>query len=504
MTLINLRNIGVTLAEPLFSNINLTISKGDRVGLVAANGRGKSTLLKAIAGETETTHGEITASRGVCIGLVSQDVPETLLDVPIYDAVLDALDADQAENESWRVDITLNDLQVPSDIWGQPLGTLSGGWQRIALLARVWVREPDVLLMDEPTNHLDLNRIGILQQWLETVARSTPFLLASHDRAFLDAVTNKTFFLRTELSHTFALPYSQARQALDEIDLAAARQNEKELAKAGQLRRQAAKLKNIGINSGSDLLLTKTRQLKDRADKIEETSRPAHNERSAGKIRLTNSGTHAKSLVTIDEAEISTPGGKSLFRVGPLWINRGDRIVVLGANGTGKTLFMTRVISALEEESSDIRIAPSAVPGVSDQALSQLDAFKSPMDAVTSNSDVGDRNARALLAGAGTNIGVQDSPISTLSGGQRSRLAMLMLRLAQPNFYILDEPTNHLDIEGQEALEQELLAHDATTLLVSHDRAFVRNVGTRFWQIERRRLLEVDSPEAFFSQQLKH
>lgn len=502
MTLINLRNLGVTLSEPLFSNLNLTLGRGDRVGLVAANGRGKSTLLRVIAGELDATQGDITTARGLRAGLVSQDPPETLLTTSLYDAVLSALDAEQGEHESWRVDVALDQLEVPTELWQRLLGRVSGGWQRIALLARVWVTEPDVLLMDEPTNHLDLKRIGILEHWLNTVARGTPCLIASHDRSLLDAVTNRTLFLRAEQSQMFARPYSEARDALDEMDMAAARRFENEIAKANQLRRQAAKLKNIGFNSGSDLLLNKTKQLKDRAEKIEESARPAFSERSTGKIRLSNSGTHAKALVAVEESEVTTPGGQSLFRVGPLWINRGDRIVVLGPNGSGKTLLLTRVINALQGDVPGIRVAASVIPGVSDQTLSQLDRFSSPMDAVTDRSEVGDRSARTLLAGAGIGITVQDRPISALSGGQRSRLAMLLLRLARPNFYVLDEPTNHLDIEGQEELEAELLEQEATALLVSHDRTFVRHVGTRFWQIERKRLVEVEDPESFFSREL--
>ncbi|MEM9633482.1 MAG: ABC-F family ATP-binding cassette domain-containing protein [Pseudomonadota bacterium] len=503
MTLINLRNVGVTLSDPLFSDINLTIAKGDRIGLVAANGSGKSTLLRAIAGDSEPTHGEITTSRGLRVGLVCQSVPPELLALSMYDAVLNALDDEQAENESWRVDIVLEDLQVPADLWHKPLQTLSGGWQRIALLARTWVCEPDALLMDEPTNHLDLGRIGVLQNWLETIAHGTPLLVASHDRAFLDAVTNRTFFLRPSNSQHFSLAYSAARQSLEERDAAAARQFEKEIGKANQLRRQAAKLKNIGINSGSDLLLTKTRQLKERAEKIEETARPGFNGKSSGKIRLANSGTHAKALVAMEETDITVPGGRTLFRTGRLWINRGDRVVVLGANGTGKTQLLNRLIRSLKSEDTSIRIAPSVVPGVSDQALSQLDRFATPMEAVTQSSDVGDRNARALLATSGIMIGIQEKELPALSGGQRSRLAMLLLRLAQPNFYVLDEPTNHLDIEGQEALEQELLEHDISALLVSHDRAFVRNVGTRFWLIDGKRLIEIDEPETFFDSQIQ-
>jgi ATPase subunit of ABC transporter with duplicated ATPase domains len=115
---------------------------------------------------------------------------------------------------------------------------------------------------------------------------------------------------------------------------------------------------------------------------------------------------------------------------------------------------------------------------------------------------VNDQTARTLLAGAGVKPDWQEKPLARLSGGQKARLAMLLLRLSNPNFYLLDEPTNHLDIEGQEALESELLAQGATCLLVSHDRDFVRAVGNRFWQIEKRKLIEVDDPEAFFAAEL--
>lgn len=503
MSLISLRNLGVILSSPLFENLNLNLEKGDRLGLVAANGTGKSTLLRIIAGEAEATHGDITLARGLKVGLVSQDVPRNLLDHSLYDAVLSALDKEQAETESWRVDIALNDLDVPEYHWQRPLNELSGGWQRIALLARAWVSEPDVLLLDEPTNHLDLNRIGLLQAWISTAARGTPMIVASHDRAFLDAVCGRTLFLRRERSHDFTLPYSKARLALAEQDGAAERQFRNDLAKADQLRRKAAKLKNIGINSGSDLLLSKTRQLNERAQKIEDAARPAERPHSAGKIRLENSGAHAKALVSLSEASVTIPDGRTLFKMPQLWINPGDRVVVLGANGTGKSRLLSLVTGALTENDPNIRVAPSAIPGVSDQNLSQLDGFKTPMSAVTERSDVGDRRARALLAEAGLPIDLQDKEISVLSGGQRSRLAMLLLRLTKPNLYILDEPTNHLDIDGQEALERELQVHGTTALIVSHDRTFVRTVGTRFWLIDGRKLRETDSPEAFFASQME-
>lgn len=246
-------------------------------------------------------------------------------------------------------------------------------------------------------------------------------------------------------------------------------------------------------------MITKTKQLNGRAAKIEAAAKPAHQDRSAGDIRLTNSGTHAKALITLDDISVTTPDGDELYRSGHKWIAKGDRIVLLGSNGTGKTQLIKLIHAAISADTPGIRCAPSMVAAYADQHLSQLDDADTPMTAVTGQFEVGDQRARGLLAGAGVNIQMQDTKIRALSGGQKARLAMLILRLQQPNFYLLDEPTNHLDIEGQEALEDELITHGAACLLVSHDRSFLRNVGNRFWQIDRKRLIEVDDPEAFLS-----
>lgn len=502
MTILNIKDLGVTLSDPLFTDLNLTISKGDRIGLVAANGRGKTTLLEVLAGMSEATTGEITRARGLRCGYVAQYVPEDALTLTLYDWVLAALPAEQAEYESWRVDVVLDDLSVPYDLQHKPLSALSGGWQRTAILAAAWITEPDILLLDEPTNHLDLHRIDLLQSWLAALPREVPVVVTSHDRAFLDEVTNRTLFLRADTSRIFQLPFTAARVALDEADAADERRFENDLNKAKQLRKQAAKLKNIGINSGSDLLVNKTKQLNERAERIEAAAKPAHQERGAGDIKLVNSGTHAKALVSLDDVTVETPDDRLLYKTGQKWILPGDRIVLLGSNGTGKTRLVKLIQKALDGLESPVKCAPSVVPAYSDQHLTQLSESDTPMTAVAGQFNIGDQRARAVLAGAGVKMAMQDIKIAALSGGQRARLAMLVLRLKNPNFYLLDEPTNHLDIEGQEALEAELIAHGASCLLVSHDRSFLRNVGNRFWWINGKRLEEVDSPEAFLSAEM--
>jgi ATPase subunit of ABC transporter with duplicated ATPase domains len=499
MTLLSLKDAGITLGACLFTQLDLTLHPGDRLALVAPNGRGKSTLLQAIAGQTELTTGQITRRRGLVTGTLTQDMPLALAPLTLRDTVVAAV----AEGEDWRADIALDDLEIPVALRDRRMADLSGGWQRLAMLARVWVAEPDLILMDEPTNHLDLARIGLLQRWIMGLPKATALVIVSHDRAFLDEVCSRTLFLRDHQSLQFALPYTRALAALDAADAAIGRQHDLDLRAARQLRRQAAKLKNIGINSGSDLLITKTRQLNDRAAKIEAAATPAYKPRSAGDIRLETSDAHARALISISACDVCAPDGRRLFRCPHLWISPGDRVVLMGANGAGKSRFLALVEAALQGQEGPVRAATSVVAGVADQGLTALGPNATPHALITARFDLGDQPARTALAGAGISVPMQGTAIRALSGGQKARLQLLVLRLTRPNFFLLDEPTNHLDIEGQEALEDELTEKTAAALLVSHDRSLIRAVGTRFWWIDKGRLTEVDSPEPFITAMLQ-
>ncbi|ODT80630.1 MAG: ABC transporter [Pelagibacterium sp. SCN 64-44] len=495
---ISLRNAGQRASDILFSNLNLVIGAGDRVGLVAGNGRGKTTLLRAMAGQGELSEGEIVRSRGLAIGYVEQDMPAALRALTLREAVLDALPPAEREGESWRADMVLDEFEAPAAMRNRRLTELSGGWQRMGLIARCWVLQPDALLLDEPTNHLDLARLYQLERWINIAARALPMVIASHDRQFLDATTNRTLFLRPGQSPCFALPYSKARLALAEADEAAEAQRERDLKEAGRLRRQAAKLTNIGINSGSDLLTVKSKYLRERAARIENASQAVHRERS-GEIRLGNSGAQARVLLAIENATITSPAGEALFHIDKLHVFQGDRLVVLGPNGAGKSQLIGLVHRVMAgAEAPGFRVSPQVVPGYVDQAMSFLPVGESPLGYIAGRFDQGDQRSRSLLAAAGFAVDRQERPIAELSFGQRARLGLLALRLAEPNFYLLDEPTNHVDIAGQERLEAEIVEHGATCLLVSHDRSFVRGLASRFLVIEGRRLREVDSPEAHF------
>ncbi|BBK39550.1 ABC transporter [Allostella sp. ATCC 35155] len=491
---ISLRAVTIAGATPLFRNLDLVIAGGDRVGLVAGNGGGKSTLLRCMAGAGEPTAGQIVRSRGLRVALVEQDMPSSLLDLSLEEAVRRAIPAPERAATAWRVDLVLDEFATPAELRTQPVRTLSGGWQRFALLARAWIADPELLLLDEPTNHLDLAKIRLLEDWLTSPLRGVPMVVASHDRRFLDRVTNRTLFLRPEDSRLYAHPYGTARRLLADDDAAAAARLDRDAREVARLRRSAGELRNVGINSRSDAAQKKSMQMAARADALERSLRPPERLRAAD-IRLASRDTHARVLLAADDVTVRAPDGRALFRTGKLELRQGDRAVLLGPNGAGKSQFVALVRRAAGgEAAAGLRVQPSVVLGYLDQQMSQLDGGGSPHDLLAATSRLGDQRITSLLAGAGFPVDRQRQPVGRLSPGQRARLGLLALRLAEPNFFVLDEPTNHLDIPGREQLETEILAQGATALVVSHDRSFVAAIGSRWLRIERGRLVELDEP----------
>jgi len=499
MASISLRNVTVLAQTTLFQNLDLVIGERDRLGLVAGNGAGKTTLLKCLAGLAEPTHGEIVRSRGLKVALVEQDVPETLLDCPLHEAILTGLAPVERDGQAWRVDMVLDEFETPVDLRHRPLRALSGGWQRLALIARAWVAEPDLLLLDEPTNHLDLQKLFLLEEWIERAGQHVPIVVASHDRDFLDSCTTKTLFLRPGTSVCFPHSYRRARALLEDHDAAEASQQEKTLREARRLRQSANELRNIGINSRSDAAQKKSAQMARRAEMMEQAVRAVHKERP-GEIRLGNSGTHARVLLSLENVSVTRPDGTRLFQLPKLEVNQGDRIVVLGKNGVGKSQLIRLLHRAMSggADQPGIRISPSVALGYTDQDMAQLPEGETALDFILSAFRLGDQRSRALLAEAGFSIDRQRLPIAKLSPGQRARLGLLTLRLSEPNFYLMDEPTNHVDIPGREQLEAEILDSGATSIVVSHDRSFVKAIGTRFLLIEGTRIKEIDDPESFY------
>jgi len=497
VSIISLKEASFLASQPLFSCISLVIGKGDRFGLVARNGGGKSTFLKCLAGSVEPTAGSVIRSRSLRIGFVEQDLPANLHGLGLAESLRRAIAPEERESRAWRVELILDQFEAPDDLRQRPLSALSGGWQRLALIARAWLADPDILLLDEPTNHLDLDKMRFLESLIATEAGDMPMVIASHDRRFLDTCTNRTLFLRPERSVGYAHPYSRARRLLAEDDAAQAAKLARSEKEAARLRQSAGELRNIGINSRSDAAQKKSAQLARRADAIEAALREVATEQPS-RIRLADRGFDAHILIGIDDVAVHAPDGRLLFRTGKLAIARGERVVILGRNGVGKSQFIGFLRRAIGDAGGvpGIRVHPSVVLGYLDQQMSQLPGEETLHGFISATFRLGDQRSLSLLAGAGFAMMKVRRKIAELSPGEKAQLGLLTLRLAEPNLYVMDEPTNHVDIPGQEKLEAEILEHETTCILVSHDRDFAAAIGTRYLLIEKGRMREVDGAES--------
>lgn len=491
MTQIRLENVSFGFSDPLFSDVTITISSEHRLGIVGNNGAGKSSLIKCITGDLEPTTGRIIRPKSLRFGVVEQDLPAELRDMSLHDVIAQALPDADRDFESWKVDVALDAFDTPADLRTRPMEALSGGWRRLALIARAQVSDPDVLILDEPTNHLDLEKIVALENWLNTCALGVPLLLVSHDRRFLDHCTNQTLFVRPVRSAAYPGPYSAARRLLEADDRSASAQRDKELGEIRRLEKSAHSLREIGRNNYSDVAALKSKQIAERARKMKENLTDVAVE-VRREIRLESSELKRKWLIRIDNVDVRSPTGDLLFKIGKLDIAQDERLVLQGPNGSGKSSFLKIMRQAFDDperaKQLGIQITPQARLGYLDQHLSNLPRKKTIRQFII---DLGfpEQLATARLVEAGFQFRDQKRPISVLSYGEQSRLYLLSLQLLRPNFYLLDEPTNHLDIAGQEMLESAMIEDGASCILVSHDRSFVDAVGTTLLNIQNRKLI---------------
>src|SRR3990167_2018083 len=501
MPQIRFEKVAFGYIDILFSNVTLTIGDNDRIGIVGNNGCGKSTFIKCIAGLIDPLEGRVFFPKGLKFGFIEQDIPKQLMDKNLYNVISDAIPEEERDHSIWKIENTLDVFKAPLTIRQKTIKELSGGWQRLALIARMVLSHPDILLLDEPTNHLDVAKILVLEQWLNEQVYNIPLIAISHDRTFLSNCTNKTFFLRGTEIREYNYSYSRAKQLLLEDDHALSARRAKELKELNRLKRSAHDLRQIGVNNYSDAALKKSIQMAKRAEGIETQLTNIHVEEKRS-IKLSNSGIHTKRLIGMKNVDILTPEGAVIFHISHLDIMQGERLVIFGANGSGKSQFLKYIKNAMRDIDSartlGMTITPSIKMGYIDQHLSHLPFNIFLHDYFNDEFSLVNQKITSILVNAGFPISIHRTKIGVLSHGQRARVAFLMLHLQQPNFYVMDEPTNHLDIDGQEQLESEILEQGAASIVVSHDRVFSENIGTKFYEIKDMKLLAIDHPDFFY------
>lgn len=497
-TLLTAQSLRVETAfNTLFDSLSFTLKKGDRIGLLGDNGCGKSTLLKILDG-TETPSIGTVALAGHCLmARVEQHLPDSLNPLSMLDAVLAQLPAAERDSLRWRAEALLAGMGFTPQDMALQSATLSGGQHTRLLLARALISDPDLLLLDEPSNHLDLPTMLWLEQFLQNWSGS--FVLVSHDRQLLDAVTNGSWILRDKTLHSFALPCSAARQALADRDESDALRHKAEQKEIDRVAASAKRLATWGKVYDNEDLARKAKQMEKQVERLKESQ----TDLTAGSPwTLTLRGDALRADRLLEMASLGVPPAPdlpALFDVDIARLKSGDRVAIVGRNGCGKSSLMKLIWRQFvaQQSTDELKIHPRLTLGYYDQTLHQLPDEASLLDALEPFAP--DPQVRKMsLISAGFPWVRHGQKVNTLSGGERSRLLFIGLTLARYSLLMLDEPTNHLDMEGKEALAETLQQFEGGVLLVSHDRQLIRQSCNRFWLIEDGKLSEWHDAEAVF------
>jgi ATP-binding cassette, subfamily F, member 3 len=499
----------------VLKDVNWEVKPGDRIGLVGVNGAGKSTQLKIIAGEIEPTSGEIIRPSSLRISYLNQEfdvdpcrtvreelwrafkqaneIHEALTQVhrametadpDTLDKLIHKMDKFQRQFEALdgygleaKVDKILPEMGFEAEDGDRLVSAFSGGWQMRMGLGKILLQEPDLLLLDEPTNHLDLETI----EWLENYLRgiTTPMVIVSHDREFLDRLCTQIVETERGVSTTYLGNYSAYLQQKEETKLAQLSAYERQ---QKELEKQQAFVDRFRASA------TRSTQAKSREkqlDKIERIEAPEDGLRSL-QFRFPPAPRSGREVVMIRDLT-HTYGDKILFLEANLLIERGDRIAILGPNGAGKSTLL-RLLTGSEQPSDSGSVelgAHNVVPSFFEQNQAEaLDLDKTVVNTIHDEvPDWSNEEVRTLLGRFLFSGDTVFKKVEALSGGEKARLALAKMLLRPANLLILDEPTNHLDIPAKEMLESALQHYDGTAIVVSHDRYFISQVANKIVEI---------------------
>ena len=518
-------SFGVT---PVLEKVSFALEENDRLGVIGVNGCGKSTLFRLILGELEPTAGSVFLARGKTVGVLTQDgafdcgdAGQTVLE-RMYHAFPELLAAEARMREleagfagegkappaggadsascddaaireytalheryvregglefRGRCASILQKLGFDRDACAQPVATLSGGQRTRLALAVQLSREPDLLLLDEPTNHLDIATLG----WLESFLSAYPkcFMVISHDRYFLDRVTNKTLLIEHHRAKLYSGGYTKSmaqRQTDREIAERHWRNQQKEIA-----RQEAYIAQQRAWNRERNIIAAESRQKL--LDKMEKLERPQDAPRGI-RMRFSEALASGNDVLEVRGLSMEYPG-RPLFRDVSFLVRRGERVLVIGPNGCGKSTLVKLILGRLAPTAGVIAPGYHVEIGYYDQENQNLDAANTVLDelwnAYPSRTETEIRQVLGMFRFTGDAV---FKTVSVLSGGERARLTLAKLMLSRMNLLLLDEPTNHLDMDSREALEAALEQFEGTILMVSHDRYLIDKLATRILELK--------------------
>lgn len=553
MSILTLSNVGVSFGDfDLFSGISASVPNDAKIGLVGANGIGKTTLLQVLAGLFAANAGSVAVAQGTRLGYLRQEAMEAFAgrentlhaemltvfgELRRQERELRALEARMAETDDhddlfaeysnaqtqferlggydyeMRIEQTLHGLGFGRSDWNTPLSHLSGGQKTRALLARLLLERPDLLILDEPTNHLDIEAV----EWLEEALRSWPgaILIVSHDRYFLDRVVDRIWEMSRAGIELYRGNYSayvqQRQERWERRELEFETAKERFLSELDYIKRNIVRdstnaqavgrlrrlIRQVRVVQAGGLSLLNSKNWGQVMDEVEISDskwgvmdvEQAIKSLRSPLIRPPQLNMHLKPIMRSGNLVLRSNAlrigypGKTLFIADPILLERGECAALIGPNGTGKTTFLRTLMGEMPALSGELRLGASLKVGYFAQVHQGLNPDKSVLDTLL--------DYRHMLLGPARNYLAQYlfrgddiyKPVSALSGGERGRLALALLALENANLLLLDEPTNHLDIPTQEVLQETLEHFQGTILLVSHDRYLIDRLATQIWEL---------------------
>jgi ATP-binding cassette, subfamily F, member 3 len=551
MSILTANNLSLSFgASDLFHGITFNVARKDKIGLIGPNGIGKTSLLLILAELLEPTRGTARLSKGCRLGYLRQEAvdafanrsntvyaemlsdfaelqirqeqlhafearlssgeySEELLDE--YGSLLEAFESDGGYEYDLLIQQTLEGLGLGSNYWHTPLNHLSGGQKTRAMLARLLLQKPDLLMLDEPTNHMDIGAVI----WLENKLRDWDgaIIIVSHDRCFLDNIVNITWEMSRDGLDVYPGNYSayllqrqgrwdyfervfteEKARLLKDIDFiqrnfARASTHARAMGMLRRLSRDLAVVDNYGILAlrrgkswaETGLSLERPLEVDEAVRKVNSLAMPRGRPRPI-RPRLPEARLSGNIVIRAKEALIGYPG-IPLFKIKDLELRRGECAVLIGPNGSGKTTLLRVLLGELQPLSGEVSLGASLKIGYFAQAHDALKGEHSVLDELLRHKEMNPGAARSYLARYLFSEDDVFKPVSALSGGERARLALAVLALEETNFLLLDEPTNHLDIPVREALQEVLEKFSGTILLVSHDRYLIDRLATQVWEL---------------------
>ena len=471
--LLQMSGISLTFGgDPVFSDLDLVVQPGDRVALVGRNGSGKSTLMKVAAGLVEADRGEIMIPSGISVGYMDQD-PEMEGFATLGDYASSGLEP----GELYKVERAGEGLKFDSE---RPVETASGGERRRAALAKLMAEAPDLMLLDEPTNHLDIEAIMWLER--ELGAMRAAYVLISHDRAFLRALTRATLWI----DRGTVLRQEQGFEAFEGWRDRVWEEEDRQRHKMNRLIRSEARWAVEGISARR-----KRNQGRVRALQALRAEKAAQIKRQGAAAMAMESGSKSGRKVIEVKGVSKVFGTRQIVRNFDLVVQRGDRLAFVGPNGVGKTTLLKMLLGQVEPDEGSISLGTNLEIAVFDQARAQLDPAMTLWDNLTGDPEmrVSGKVDQVMVGGHPKHVvgylkeflfdeAQARAAVKSLSGGEKARFLLAKLLAKSSNLLVLDEPTNDLDAETLDLLQELLDDYNGTVLLVSHDRDFLDRVAT--------------------------